>query len=262
MRTLDNPLSNRYPTHWGDEPFSDDLIRRTIRRFRWFSLCNFGNGIVAKPDSWADEPLNSVTSGVGKAEFIVRKNLPDLQGKRILDIGCNSGVIAVHLARLGAAEVIGVDHDIPEPGLCSEGWNCWKEQAEFVKAALEWRCRTTYNVRYIEANMRDLHTLDLGTFDIVLALNCLYYLEESEMARLVQHVSHISKQFLVQCNIRDHVRTLGKKATPSFIRDLLAGNGFGNVRVCEAWMFRLRGLWPYKYSRPVVIGESEMTAIS
>ena len=35
--------------------------------------------------------------------------LPDVEGKRVLDLGCGMGQLALHLAEAGAAEVVGVD---------------------------------------------------------------------------------------------------------------------------------------------------------
>lgn len=35
--------------------------------------------------------------------------LPDVNGRRVLDLGCGAGQLARHLATRGAAEVIGVD---------------------------------------------------------------------------------------------------------------------------------------------------------
>lgn len=35
--------------------------------------------------------------------------LPDVNGRRVLDVGCGAGQLARHLATCGAAEVIGVD---------------------------------------------------------------------------------------------------------------------------------------------------------
>src|SRR6266704_4816361 len=35
--------------------------------------------------------------------------LPDVDGRRVLDLGCGAGQLARHLATSGAAEVVGVD---------------------------------------------------------------------------------------------------------------------------------------------------------
>lgn len=81
---------------------SEEVILENINLYeKWFVNVNFGNGIMVRSTVWPDEPLNSRQAGIGKFDFIVRRNLPDLQGKRILDIGCNVGIIAIQMARLG-----------------------------------------------------------------------------------------------------------------------------------------------------------------
>ena len=109
--------------------------------------------------------------------------------------------------RLGAAEVVGID--------CENTWPRWQEQADFLKSVLEWRCRTKYNVRYLECNMNDLPNLDLGEFDAVIALNCLYYIEEEKIGTLTRHISTITDRFVVQCNTRDQ-KALGRRPYPAF----------------------------------------------
>jgi tRNA (mo5U34)-methyltransferase len=230
------------------EVWSDDVIRERIKNYRWFVHTNFGNGIVARSDSWPDQPDDSWHAGSSKFDFIVRRNLPDLQGKRILEIGCNAGVISIHMARLGAAEVVGID--------CERGWSKWKEQAEFVKSALEWRCKTTYNIRYIECNMGDLPSLDLGTFDAVIALNCLYYVDKETMARVTRHAAAIAPHFLVQSNTGDHPGLRNRTNIP-FLTNLLAANGFPRVTVDQPWDKPRYGFLPRRYTRPVIVGRRQ-----
>ncbi len=155
VRQLDVPLNGRSvtPVEW-----SDEYIRSQIPRFKWFVHTNFGNGIVARSISWPDAPDNSWHMGTSKFDFIVRRNLPDLQGKRVLEIGCNAGIISIHMARLGAASVVGVDSEM--------GWPGWMEQSRFVKGALEWRCQTTYNVDYVECDMRRLASWTLAVLTL------------------------------------------------------------------------------------------------
>lgn len=226
--------------------FSDESIRRRIAEYdRWFVHTNFGNGIIARSTSWPDQPLDSRHAGDSKFDFIVRRNLPDLQGKRILEIGCNAGVISIHIARLGAAEVVGID--------CERGWPRWKEQAEFLKSALEWRCRTKYNVRYVECDMVALPEVDLGRFDAVIALNCIYYIQEDQIRRLTHHVASITDHFVVQCNTRDH-KGLGRRRHPGFIRSILLESGFPVVNVDWPWDRPRKRFWPQRYCRPIVAG--------
>ncbi len=225
--------------------WSDDYIRGQIPGYKWFVHTDFGNGIVARSTHWPDAAHDSPHMGVPKFEFIVRRNLPDLQGKRVLELGCNAGVIAIHMTRLGAVEVVGVD--------CEEGWPHWREQANFVKGALEWRCRTTYNVRYIECDMRRLPELDIGTFDCAIALNCLYYIEEDQIARVVRYLSSVTPHFLVQSNTRDQGH-LGRRTDPHFLAQVLRDNGFPTTKIDWPWDRPRGGFWPHRYCRPVIVG--------
>ena len=230
------------------ENMSDELIRRRIASFdKWFVHVNFGNGIKVRSTSWPDAAEDSRHMGVSKFDFIVRRNLPDLQGKRILELGCNAGVISIHMSRLGAREVVGID--------CDACWPRWLEQAEFVKSALEWRCQTNYRIRYIDCDMRKLPELDLGRFDAVIALNCLYYLEPDEIHRLTDYVSSVTDHFLIQCNTRDH-RSLYPRNYPAFMQDALRQNGFAQTWIDWPWDHPRKGFWPQRYHRPVVVGKT------
>jgi len=224
---------------------SEEVIREQIPRFKWFIDVDFGNGIRAQSTVWPDAPANSPHVGVDKFEFIVRRNLPGLAGARILELGCNCGVIALHMLRQGAAEVVGVDSE--------RTWDRWKDQAEFVKTAFEWRWQTRCNARYIDMDMAEIPSLDLGRFDAVMALNCLYYLSEDDIARVIRHVATISDVFLIQCNTGDHP-SLGRVPTPAFMAAALKANGFPETHIDAPWDKPKRGFIPQKYHRPVVVG--------
>lgn len=230
----------------GPPAWSDDAIRARIADFdKWFVHTDFGGGVVARSTSWPDAPARSRHMGVSKWEFIIRRNLPDLQGKRVLDLGCNNGLMAIHMARQGAREVVGIDS--------MNYWPRWKEQADFVKSALEWRCQTTYNTRYLELEMKDLPDHELGRFDIVTAFNSFYYLEASEMERVTRHLSTVADVFLVQCNTADHP-SLHPRPTPKFVEAILRKCGFPTTHMDWPWDRPRRGLIPRRYWRPVVVG--------
>lgn len=230
-----------------DPAACDAWIRRGVADFdRWFCHVDFGNGIVARSTAWPDASLDSPHMGVAKFRFIVQRNLPDLAGKRVLELGCNAGAVAMHMASLGAREVVGVDSERHWPG--------WQAQAEFVKQAMERRHGRRYDVRYVDADIADLPDLGLGTFDVVIALNCLYYLDSDAIDRVVDHVARHSPRMLIQCNVNDHDHYLGNRAHPAFMQQALRRAGYGRVRVDWPWDRPRYGIFPRRYHRPVVVG--------
>ncbi|MBN2021540.1 MAG: class I SAM-dependent methyltransferase [Pirellulales bacterium] len=231
------------------EELNDAYIRSRVGEMKWYAPISLGAGIVTRPWNWPDAPVNSPHMGPARFEFILRRNLPDLQGKRVLDLGCNAGLMSLHMARCGAREVVGMDSEKTWPG--------WQEQAAFVKRVLEWRCATSYNVAFVEANMRDLPSLDLGAFDVVVALCCLYYLDPHDIDRVIGHVANGlgASCCLLQGNIirADHAgrREVERRARPRYLRDVLLRHGYRFVSVDAPWF----------YGRPVVVGRTERSPI-
>ena len=225
---------------------SDERIRRFVDERRWYAPISFGNGILAPCWNAPDTPVSTPHMGASRFEFILRRNMPDLQGKRVLDVGCNAGAVALHMARCGAGEVVGVDSDDTWPG--------WLEQAEFTKRALEWRCATRYNLTFHDSDIRDLPKLNLGQFDVVTALCCIYYLERPDVESFVRYVAHNADVLVLQGNTirRDHRTNQGvrRRAHPKFLRDMLRQNGFPFVSIDAPWF----------YGRPVVVGRKKPLA--
>jgi tRNA (mo5U34)-methyltransferase len=117
----------------------------------WHHVMRFPHGIVS-PGSY--DPR----------ELFRSLELPDLHGKRVLDVGTRDGFFAFECARLGA-EVVAVDHaDMEVTG--------------FLAA------RRIYGsaVEYVQANVYDLDPARLGTFDVVLFLGVLYHLRHPLLA--------------------------------------------------------------------------------
>jgi tRNA (mo5U34)-methyltransferase len=90
--------------------------------------------------------------------------LPDLQGKRVLDMGTRDGYFAFECERLGA-EVLAVDY-------------ADMELTGFAAAKRIYGSR----VEYVQANIYDLNPAQLGTFDVVLFLGVLYHLRHPLLA--------------------------------------------------------------------------------
>ena len=132
---------------------NEDIMREQIAEHKFYQPIEFGRGIIAS--NWAGpHTLDSYEFGLKKWRYIVERNLPDVQGVRVLDVGCNSGLYCIQLARMGAREVVGIDSE--------STWPSWMEQAKFVKESLEWRCGTTYKIKYIDSPMTKIPDLNLG----------------------------------------------------------------------------------------------------
>lgn len=215
----------------------EDIIAK-VRSMTWYSAVDFGNGIIARTNQRSSYLIgpDSIYTGEGKWNYIIRRNLPNLQGKRVLDLGCNNGIMCIMAARAGATEVVGVDS-------CST-WKEWMEQAEFVKEALEWRCKTRYPISYIDSDMRELPRLGLGRFDVVMILCCLYYLSDDDIAKLLSYLQMNTRHVIIQCNISGvHPRATNRRATPAYMVSALEKAGFKYVYVDK----------PLFYPNPVVV---------
>ena len=149
----------------------------------WYAPAYFGSGLRIGP-------IWSVHSGYGRWHYILKSNLPIQDSSRILDLGTNNGFYAMELLRRGAVEVIGVEPDETRVA-----------QAQFVRAAFEWADNRTYNFRILHANMADVVSMDLGRFDMVIALCSIYYLEDDDISRVIRHVSGITDCFVWQCDL-------------------------------------------------------------
>jgi 2-polyprenyl-3-methyl-5-hydroxy-6-metoxy-1,4-benzoquinol methylase len=88
--------------------------------------------------------------------------LPPLQGKRVLDIGCNAGFMSFECKRLGAESVVAIDDDSSSP-------SSFIAQAEFCREVLG------LDIEFRRGSFMDL-VLD-SPFDVVLFCGVLYHLQ-------------------------------------------------------------------------------------
>ena len=216
----------------------EDVIKERIKEFTWYTPVDFGDGIIAGGNFRVATNIDSIHFGLGKWKYIIERSLPDLQGKRVMDIGCNNGIFCIQMARMGAREVFGIDSD--------KTWPNWMEQARFVKEALEWRCNTKYPITYIDSDMENIPDLNLGCFDVVTALCCIYYLEEEKIYSLLKYFRETVDFLLIQCNTRkkDQIPDVHRRALPQYIGIALRNVGYPYISFDK----------PFFYERPVVVG--------
>lgn len=226
----------------------DSWIRRGIVGYQqWYQSVDFGNGLVADvttPPDWRPHPELNPGSGLDRWNFIVRRNLPDLRGMRVLDLGCNVGLYSIEMARMGAREVVAVDRDttirqrtgqLPKVNLVA--------QAEFVRKAFELREDTNFPVEFKAIDFKDLKAIKaLGWFDLILALNVVYH-ELDRAPQLVATLGQMTNDLVLQSSVV-HPEPIREWALPGKAVEMLTAAGFDFVSVDH----------PYTYSQPVIRG--------
>jgi tRNA (mo5U34)-methyltransferase len=105
--------------------------------------------------------------------------VPDnLQGKTVLDIGCNAGFYAMEMKRRGAERVLGLDTD-----------------EEYLAQA-----RFAADVSGLEIEFRKMSTYDVGQlgerFDLVIFMGVLYHLRHPLLALDLIH-EHVARDLLL-----------------------------------------------------------------
>ena len=123
-----------------------------------------------------DQVINGPWSGHYKLEgFPACGMTPEfVEGKRVLDVGCNAGFDSFYLVAVGAAEVVGV-----EP-------SAFYFQASFLGAL--YNCP---NVRFVKCGWQALGREAFGTFDVVNCQGILYH-EPDMFALLVRLVNMLA----------------------------------------------------------------------
>lgn len=129
--------------------------------------------------------------------------LPDLQGKRVLDVGTRDGFFAFECERLGA-EVVAVDH-------------AEMELTGFSAAKRIYGSR----VEYVQANVYDLDPARLGTFDIVLFLGVLYHLRHPLLA--LDRLRPLCRELLVVESLTCDARVFTGYETGQALAELAPG---------------------------------------
>lgn len=135
-----------------DHPLTREEIRQRVRELGpWFHNINL-RGVMTAPDHFlGDYP--SI-----KWRRFAHAIPDDLEGRSVLDIGCNGGFYAIEMKRRGAGLVVGIDSD-PD----------YLRQARFAA-----------EVRGVELDLRRMSVYEIAKlerrFDIVLCMGVLYHL--------------------------------------------------------------------------------------
>lgn len=236
LRDLDRELFN---VHFGTEKLTYRRLRNIINTrnlpayHKWYAPLYIGSGLKIGR-------IWDIDVGSGRWRYMLRDSLPSLAGKRILDLGANNAFNGIHMLRTGAQEVIGIELDSDHIA-----------QGKLVKEIYEWADNRRYNFHYVQANMADIPSLNLGDFDCVTAFCCIYYLDDVGIKQLIRYLSTITDILVLQCN---HYGDVGRKEAHTYEKarleyaiKALQSNGFTRTQIVA----------PKGYKRPLAIGYKE-----
>ncbi len=140
----------------------DEIQARVERLGPWFHCIDLGGGLVTKTESAIGEPVEHPRPTWEK----VRACLPEeMEGRSVLDVGCNAGFYAVELKRRGAGAVLGLD-----------------SQRNLVRQAVFVRDVLGLDIEYRRMSVYDLDPRELGQFDVTLALGLVYHCKHLVLA--------------------------------------------------------------------------------
>lgn len=226
-------------------------ILENIDKYKqWYQPIDFGNGIVAHvtvPPDWSQKPELDSDYGLGRWDFIIKRNLPNVTEKRILDVGCNSGLYSIELSKLGATEVIGIDRDqfIPQKPDFLPRQNI-VAQANFVLEAIKLVSGENFNVKYEACDFSNYSKLEsLGNFDVIMALNVVYH-ELDGMKSILRTFKKMSKTLVLQTAL-GHGEPIAEWAKVETHIKILLELGYTNIKIDA----------PIGYLQPVIVAEHD-----
>ena len=221
--------------------FGTGLLSEQVFRSRLASLAGRRADLLYAPvyhgRGYGIGPIFNIEVGSGKWRFI-RRHLPDVRGKRVLDLGTNNAMVPLEMLRAGARSVTAYEVD-----------PVFADYARLNREWVEFLDNRPYDLELVERPMHAALERDLSGHDIATSFCSLYYEPPENMARITRALSSAVEYFVVQANEnkQQHTGQLLRLASLEFLRRLLAENGFADQRIVR---------FPY-YDRPLVIGRSQ-----
>jgi tRNA (mo5U34)-methyltransferase len=153
----------------------EEILAELKRLEPWFHRIDLGGAIYTKTESVMGEPVDHP---FGPWQTIQKLLPADLDGKTVLDVGCNAGFYSFEAKRRGAERVLGVDG-----------------QRQHVRQGLFVRKVVGLEVEFRRLNVYELSPQSVGQFDITLALGLLYHLKHPILA--LENLYRVTKELLI-----------------------------------------------------------------
>jgi tRNA (mo5U34)-methyltransferase len=166
----------------------EELIEKVRRLGYWYHNVHLGNGVWTNPN----HPEGNYPQ---KRWDLIEPFVPEsLEGKTVLDIGCNSGFFSLKMKERGASYVLGTD-SVPD----------YLAQAEFLASHFN------LEIEYRMLNVYDIDKLGMA-FDFVIFLGVLYHLRHplyaldkiAEICRDVMLFASVMRGPAGKCQIKDN----------------------------------------------------------
>ena len=224
-------------------------VQRIIKSYDcWYQDITFGTMLETKFTfrSWLRRALG--VARICKNEVLI-SSLPDLSGKRVIDIGCNSGLYSVEASCRGADFVLGVDRSVGAI-----------QQANQVAEIFLRLGRPVGKIEFQLIADINRHLELLDDKDVLIACCVLYHLGPLQHFRDRVRKSRI-RTLILQGNTRRR-NNLGEFNNPSSPFHEPNEQTWGNVlcdvegmsRFCQSMSFELLNVAHASHTYPVVIG--------
>jgi 2-polyprenyl-3-methyl-5-hydroxy-6-metoxy-1,4-benzoquinol methylase len=140
----------------------DEISRRIEELAPWYQDIDLADGLSTK-NLEGDRDIFSGQAIPKPLWKLIERDLPEITGWRVLDIGCNAGFMSFEAKRRGAGYVLGIDSNLG-------AGTSFITQAEFCRDVLG------LDVDFREESMFSLQPE--RPFDLVLFCGVLYHLED------------------------------------------------------------------------------------
>ena len=220
--------------------YKDDFLE-------WYTPLELGGLVIHERTfpNFRERPefLHNRERGQAKFDYIIRKNLPKLEGKTVCDVGCSVGLLSYNLIRMGAKSVDGFDRseDILQPTNKKLPRQNVVQQAHFVKNLLQLKDNKSYDgLNFYE---RDISEIDFTTFKYDVFFSCcvLYHFGEL-FEKIIRDISASTREVFLQANL-GHSGSLANFASVPYHR-----------KVLEKYGYQVHVDAPDKYQYPVIVG--------
>ena len=192
-----------------------------------YSNAYFFQGLgIGNPWSWGH--------GWGRWSYILGPNISSfIQGKKILDLGSNFGILPLYMLRSGAKKVKGYELGEIESSICP-----------IYKEILEWRDDKSYEFEINNKNMTEVMSEENENYDLVTAFCSIYYLDENEIDELLKWTFDKIGMIVIESNEESAVENRQDLAQIDFLEDKAKKIGFKIIHKSDR---------TEKYPRPLFI---------